>query len=334
MHVVHFQRNPFPGQISIELLFASLRDAMHELGQNVTAAVAPYRSRGFWPRLASIAWARRNQGEVNHVTGDVHFLALGLPGERTILTIHDCFALERLTGAKHWLMRKFWFEWPIRRAAMVTVISAETKRQLLRYIDVPEEKIVVIPNAVSPIFQPCPRAFRAERPQILHIGTMPNKNLPRLIEALRGMTCRLKVIGMLDADQRHRLETLGVRYDVDSNLDLQAMYRAYCDADLVSFVSTHEGFGMPIVEAQWVERPVVTSNCSSMPEVAGEAACLVDPYDVASIRQGIERVINDTVYRSRLIEQGRANRERYSLSEVAAQYVAIYRRLATTGGSA
>jgi glycosyltransferase involved in cell wall biosynthesis len=84
---------------------------------------------------------------------------------------------------------------------------------------------------------------------------------------------------------------------------------------------------MPIIEAQWVERPVVTSNCSSMPEVAGAAACLVDPFDVGSIRAGILRVINDEPYRERLIELGRENRERFSLAQVAHQYGALYERV-------
>jgi glycosyltransferase involved in cell wall biosynthesis len=84
---------------------------------------------------------------------------------------------------------------------------------------------------------------------------------------------------------------------------------------------------MPIIEAQWVERPVVTSNCSSMPEVAGDSACLVNPYDVKSIRCGLRRVIEDVAYRESLIERGRKNRERFSLNAVARQYLSLYEQL-------
>ncbi len=325
--VVHFQRNPFADQFSIELLFASLRNPMRALGLHVAPVVVPYQSKGFWPRVANIAWVRRHQGDVNHITGDVHFLALGLKSERAILTIHDCWALERLSGIKHWMMRKFWFDLPIRHVAIVTVISEETKRQLLRYVDVPEDKIVVIPDAVAPIFQPYPKPFRVECPQILHVGTKVNKNLPRLVEALHGMKCHLKVIGILDAQQRRLLEDSGLSYDVDANVGEGAMYRAYCDADVVSFTSTYEGFGMPIIEAQWVERPVVTSNCSSMPEIAGPGACLVDPFDVTSIRRGLERVIGDAEYRASIVEHGRKNREQFALTEVAKRYIELYERL-------
>jgi glycosyltransferase involved in cell wall biosynthesis len=325
--VVHFQRNPFPDQFSIELLFASLREPMREQGCNVAPVVVPYQSKGFWPRVASVLWVNRHQGDINHITGDVHFLAIGLKSDRTILTIHDCWALERLSGIKHWMMRKFWFDLPVRQAAMITVISEETKRQLLHHVRIPANKIVVIPDAVAPIFQPYPKPFCDECPQILHVGTKPNKNLPRLLQAVQGMKCHLRIVGILDDEQRVLLERSGISYDADANLGEAAMYRAYCDADVVSFASTYEGFGMPIIEAQWVERPVVTSNCSSMPEIAGEGACLVDPYSVDSIRQGLGRVIGDANYRTSLIEHGRKNREQFSLAEVARSYISLYEQL-------
>jgi glycosyltransferase involved in cell wall biosynthesis len=214
---------------------------------------------------------------------------------------------------------------------VVTVISEETKRQLLRHVRAPEQKIEVVPNAVAPIFQPCPRPFRKDCPQILQIGTRPNKNLPRLIQALQGLNCRLKIIGPLDQTLRDELARSGVSYEAVTQLDEEGMFRAYCECDIVSFASTYEGFGMPIVEAQAVERPVVTSDCSSMPEVAGEGACLVDPFDVDSIRHGFERVIHDDTYRESLIEHGRANRRRFDRAEVARQYIELYKQLSGAG---
>jgi glycosyltransferase involved in cell wall biosynthesis len=328
--IVHFQRKPFPGQFSIENLFANLRATMGELGHDVVAAEVPYTSKGIWRRLANMVWAARRQGAVNHVTGDIHFLAIGLRGHSTILTIHDCHGLERLRGVRRWLFKLLWFDLPLRRAAAVTVISHETKRQLMRHLKAPPEKIEVIPDAVSPVFRPSPKEFNADCPQILHIGTMPNKNLPRLIQAIQGLNCRLKVVGILDDSLRAELQRSGIAFDCEANLGEADMYRAYREADLLCYASTYEGFGMPIIEAEWVERPVITSNCSSMPEVAGAGACLVDPFDVASIRAGLLRVMSDASYRNRLIEAGRKNRERYSLREVASQYLALYRRVAAS----
>jgi glycosyltransferase involved in cell wall biosynthesis len=327
--IVHFQRKPFTDQFSIEQLFDSLRQEMRSAAPelNVVAATAPFPSKGFWHRLRNTAWAARHQGDVNHITGDVHFLAIGMDPARTILTIHDCFNLERLSGLKRWIMRLFWFDLPVRRATFVTVISEETRRELLRFVKVPVEKIVVIPDAVSSIYRPFPKSFDARCPRVLHIGTKPNKNLPRLIEAVRGLNCHLSIVGVLESAHRRQLNQSGISYDARENLTEPDIYAAYCTADIVSFASTYEGFGMPIIEAQWVERPVVTSNCSSMPEVAGDGACLVNPFDVKSIQCGLRRVIEDASYRESLIERGRKNRERYSLSAVAMQYTSLYERL-------
>jgi glycosyltransferase involved in cell wall biosynthesis len=325
--IVHFQRRAFPDQFSIECLFGNLREAMREFGSDATAVVAPYHSKGVWRRIANVFWAARHRADVNHITGDVHYLALGLPRKRTILTIHDCHTLERLSGWKRWLLRLLWYDLPIRRAAIVTVISDETKRQLARHLPAVDQRIVVVPNAVATVFRPSPRPFRSDCPQILQIGTKSNKNLPRLIQALEGLNCRLKIVGPLDQSLRDDLARGRIVYESVTQLDEAGMFCAYCECDMVSFVSTYEGFGMPIIEAQCVERPVVTSNRSSMPEVAGAGACFVDPFDVNSIRQGFERVINDSGYRENLIEHGRINRQRFELGEVALRYIELYEQL-------
>jgi glycosyltransferase involved in cell wall biosynthesis len=331
VRVVQFQRKPFDESFSIEVLFRNLREFMQSNGRDVSCAVMPYLSKGLWRRLANVWWTFRNRGDVNHITGDVHYVAMLLPRGRTVLTIHDCRTLERLTGLRRWVLRKFWFDLPIRHVAKVTVISDETKRELLRHVRVNADKIEVVPNATAPVFRPCPRPFNGDCPRILHIGTGTNKNLPRLVQALKSMTCRLTIVGRLDGTLGEQLAASGIEFESYCDLSEEQMFERYCECDLVSFTSTYEGFGMPIVEAQWVERPVVTSNCSSMPEVAGKGACLIDPFDVASIRRGIQRVIGDAEYRNQLIAWGRENRQRYGLAEIAGRYLAIYDRLAESG---
>lgn len=327
MKIIHIHRRPVAGHHSIEGLFAALRAEMRRAGCRVDPLVVPYPSKGLIRRLLNGWHVRRRQGDVNHITGDDHYLALATRSDHTILTIHDCFALERLSGLKRAVLKLFWFDLPVRRAAVVTVISQETKRQLMRHIRVPANKIVVIPDSVSPAFRPCPRPFNSQRPQIMHLGTKPNKNLPRLIEVVRGLSCRLKIIGPLNESLRRQLSAAELDYVAVDSLSEAELVDAYRDCDLVSFVSTYEGFGLPILEANAVGRPVVTANISSMPEVAGDAACLVDPFDVDSIRNGLRRVIEDGAYRDELVQRGFENVKRFEAAAVADQYLSLYRLL-------
>ena len=315
------------GYTSIERLFDGLRRAMPE-DIECLARICPRFSKGIWPRLVNLADAARHQGTVNHITGDVHYLALALDKRRTLLTIHDCAALERLRGLRRAVLKLFWFTLPIRRSQLGTVISESTRRELLRHVRCDAAKIRVVPNCVGGEFAPAPKAFNSEEPEILHLGTGANKNLERLAEALTGLPCRLNILGQLSPEQKRILAGAQIRYaNIPRATDAEVL-QAYTACDLVAFVSTYEGFGLPIVEAQAVGRPVVTSNISSMPEVAGNAACLVDPFDVTDIRAGILKILEDAPYRENLVAAGFENVKRFSAKNIAAQYAAIYRELA------
>lgn len=333
MPITHFQRKPHPYHFSIEGLFAEIRAKMSQYP--VELVVCPHFSQGLFPRIKNTWFASRNQGKVNHITGDVHYLALGLRKQKTILTIHDCAFMRHPKALARFILKWFWLRLPVWRSRYVTVISQATKEEVLQHVpNCPSDKIIIIPDAVSEAYQPFPREFNAVKPRILLVGTKKNKNLERSITALENIPCEIHLIGEKKEEINQLLHQCDIDHQWSTRLSNQAMLAAYQNADLLLFASTLEGFGMPIIEAQAVGRPVVTSDLSSMPEVAGSGACLVNPYDPDCIRAGVLRLIEDREYREYLVQKGFENVQRFRAEEVARQYEALYERVLRGGETA
>lgn len=330
VRVVQFMRHPRPNMFSIERLYGDIREAMPP-DCYVSVWTCHNPSKGLWPRVQDMISARKNQGDVNHVTGDVHYLTCLLDPRRAVLTIHDLVSLHRLRGAKRLLLWFFWYWLPVRRSRVVVVISESTRQMLLASVPCDPAKIRVIHNSVSDEFVAIPHVFNSKYPRILHIGTKSNKNLERTAEALVGMPCRLVIVGPLSPSQITTLEKFAIDYENHVGLSRAALLKQYAECDMLVFVSIYEGFGLPIIEANAVGRPVVTSNLLSMPEIADKAACLVDPFNVSDIREGVRKVLHDRAYRDRLVEAGYVNAKRFRADLIATRYAALYREIATEG---
>lgn len=323
--VVHFTRKPLPDYHSIENLFETLREAMRG-DVNLRVEECPLASRGLFARRANLKWAAQHQGEVNHITGDVHYLALGLEPSRTVLTVHDCVALHRGGMIRRAILKRLYFRWPVERARIVTAISAATRRELIEATGCDPDKVRLVPDCVSDVFTFSPAEFNVDRPRVLHVGTLPHKNLARVAEALRGRRCVLHVIGRLTDPQRAMLS--GIEVETGRDLTPAAMADAYRRADVVMFPSLFEGFGLPILEGQATGRVVITSDREPMRDVAGGGAVLVDPEDAGAIGEAFGRVVSDSGLRADLIEKGRANAAKYSPARIAGIYLDIYREVA------
>ena len=325
--ITYFFRKRIPGQNSIEELFYGIIEQLKNTlpVQHVEVPEKSASPRGLWK---NIRFARKNQTGINHITGDVHYLAMGL-GKNTVLTLHDIGSGLKGSWWKRIYFRIFWLTIPAYKAARITVISNTSKNEVLRWVPFAKDKIRVIYN---PYRQELLNHQKSTVPEkeietVLLMGTKSNKNLERAFEALKGLNIQLIVVGKLTEEQQFIIRDLKLNVEEKSNLSFQEVIQVYLKTDLLFFPSLYEGFGMPIIEAQVLGVPVITSNTGAMKEVAGEGAHLVNPYSVAELREALQKVMDSSEYRQHLVAKGKENVKRFEPGKIAEQYMEVYREL-------
>ena len=135
-------------------------------------------------------------------------------------------------------------------ANRVTVISEFTKNRLVSLLPLAHNKVRVIPDGVAPEFKPAGKHWDLDRPRILLVGTTPNKNLGRTAQACQGLPVTLAILGALDAVQKKDLTERRLDFQGFSGLSMEEVVALYQSCDAVCFVSTYEGFGLPILECR------------------------------------------------------------------------------------
>jgi len=330
--LIYFFRKSNPIYFSIEKLFNKISAEISEAHFPefaVEICQMPFASK-LGTILRNIRYARKHQASINHITGDVHYAVLGCSSKNiNILTIHDCVSLHRYPpkSLRHRFIQTLWYKLPVKKADAITVISENTKKDLIHFTNCDPAKIKVITNFVDPAFGPSAFSFNKTNPRILFIGTTQNKNLERFVESLKNICAELEIVGPLDEKQTQLLKTNKIKFHQCANLSDEEMIQKYRGCDILAFPSTYEGFGLPIIEAQAVGRPVLTSDLSPMREVAGTGACLINPEDPLSMEKGLTRIINDDAFRQKLIEEGFVNVKRFRLETIVNEYISLYRSL-------
>jgi glycosyltransferase involved in cell wall biosynthesis len=325
--VILLMRREWPGYYSVERVFERVAPYLAERFA-VTVVRVPCQSSGLLSCARNLMFTARQRADVIHVTGDIQYCALAVRRRRCVLTILDLGSLGRLAGLKKRLFALLWYALPARWAAALTVISAETRDQLERSFPAARGKTEVVAVGVDEAFGRRSWAPRAAAGQlrVLQVGTAPNKNLERVAEAAAGLPVRLRIIGALSEAQRSHLGALDLEWTCAEGLSADEVVAEYQDSDVLVFASTFEGFGMPVVEAQAMGLPVITSSIAPMTDVAGDGALLVDPYDVQAIRAGLERLAASPGLARQLSERGRRNAARFDARAIAEQYAGIYTR--------
>jgi glycosyltransferase involved in cell wall biosynthesis len=256
-----------------------------------------------------------------------HYVVSPLTACPTVVTIHDCIHLrfpQYLPSRAAHLYARAMMTIAARRARRILTVSHASKEDILRYLKVPASKIEVIYNALderlaaSPTLDDISRVrerFLLTSPFVLYAGNIkPHKNVDRLIEAFsilrrRGNDAKLLIIGD-EISKYPNLRRLVHRFQLHQYVrflgfipdeTLAVLYRL---ATVFVFPSLYEGFGLPPLEAMASGTPVITSNVSSLPEVVGDAALLIDPMSPSAIAAAMARVLNDSALRQDLVRRG------------------------------
>lgn len=269
---------------------------------------------------------------------------------RKVVTIHDLAFLEHPEYAVPSLAAYLKKVVPqaVAEANVVAAVSANVQRTLMEHLQVPPEKLTVIPNGVGPHFRRITdpvilsatrHKFGLKHPLLLAVGTMePRKNHLGLIKAFHmarqqkqgpAMLAIAGGPGWLYDETRQLVSDLHLEHKVRflgrvSDLELITLYSL---ADSFAFPSFFEGFGIPPLEAMACGAPVITSKTSSLPEVVGDAALLVDPNDIADLAQAIVRLTQDSNLCETLRQRGYQRTQQFTWEKSAHKMLDIYQRL-------
>jgi glycosyltransferase involved in cell wall biosynthesis len=312
----------------------------------VNLGYKPWRMLVWLAQVGRIGFNRRIPGAtLFHAT---EHLLLPLRGTPTVLTVHDL--IFRRYPAHHKRLNRWYLNasMPLfcRRAGHLIAVSEQSKRDVIEAYGISPDKITVIYEAADPRFCPQPVEIVADvraryglpDRYLLFVGTIePRKNLGRILTAFErlhaaGLTDALVIVGKrgwLYDDFFTRVEGSPAKQAVIfpgfiPDADLPAVYAG---SQALAFPSEFEGFGLPVLEAMACGTPVVCSNTSSLPEVAHNAALLIDPLDVDALTDALRRVLSDPALAANLRARGLTQAARFSWARAAEETRAVYRRV-------
>ncbi len=257
---------------------------------------------------------------------------------KTVTTIHDLSFLRwpNTVDPLVYQVQKRRLERVKKEADAIIAVSEATKKEIMELLQIPEEKITVIHEALPqdisqddrrPLSNKLANRLGIDKPYLIAYGSRaPRKNIKRVISAFKSLRNKLNYQLVIIGGYKGK-SVLPKGVIVPGFLPRKQMINLLANAKALVFPSLYEGFGLIILEAFILSVPVLTSNVSSMPEVAGNAALLVDPYSEAEIAKAMEKICTDSELRKKLRKRGRERLKAFSWKRAARQTLKVYQKV-------
>jgi len=312
-------------QNSVERYARILKQGLDSKNFKVNIIECPLVSKGLFRRIYLILWAYFNQGNVNHILGDVNFISLLMNKKKTINTFLDCRLLNEFSGLKRTTYKFLWFSLPIKSSIINTFISNFTKREIEKKLNKKIINSFVIP--VPLIDNLSFKINKNKKKKILIVGTLPHKNVKNMILGITGLNVNLTIVGEVENSDKLLLKKNKINYKNYVKVSSNKIKNLYTQNDILLMASKYEGFGMPIIEAQASGAVVITSNKEPMKSVAGKYGEFVNPYKPKEIKKSIKKIIKNKKLFLKIIKNGRYNSSKYKSNIILKKYKEIYLKI-------
>lgn len=317
--------------------------------KNIHLRLVGTKNKNFWTYDYVPHHVKESKAQVYHVPQN----GIGLPREkycRYVVTLHDLIPYMMPDTVGESYKRQFTSEMPyiVENADKIITVSEYSKEDIVKFFGISQEKVVVTPLAADDIYIPINHKlaklfihdnYEIHRDFILYLGGFsPRKNVLGLIQAYHQIykklphLCDLVIVGT-PKDSHQEIASFIEKLEIKDRVKFTGFVPYahlpyfYNSASVFVYPSTYEGFGLPPLEAMSCGCPTITSNVTSMPEVVGDGAVLVNPYDIEEISQAILRVLEDKRFAMHLILKGLERAADFSWEKTAAKTLQVYESL-------
>ncbi len=313
-------RKQIKGEHSIEELSYRLANYF-----NLDVICVPFQSTKIVNLIKNIKFIKTLSAPTYLITSPTEAYLLPFLHGKRIITYHDIGTLLSSRNLFYKLFKILIYLIPsLLFANCITFVSEQTKKEYKDFFHIKDNKrLYVIYNPYNPIFNTGIKKQKNEIFTILHIGTAVRKNLKNVLLAIKDLNVKIIIVGILNEEQKRIIQQNALNYENYFDISTEELVSYYQKCDLITFPSSYEGFGMPVIEANAARVPIIAGDIEILHEVANNAALFVDGTNIIDIKNGIKKIMDSTELRNELINEGIKNCQRFSEQEIYNQYKAI-----------